>query len=138
VKFKCPPKERALFTLDRHRPSHGRTYPGAFNRRNASEEYGLEVHYGQPIIAELPSFLLRGLNMTLRSGVTEVSCTSGSLRSPFLFQAILLVGLSAAKTTLGASPQESEKKTPRLRWDPPHVDARLQLQPAPPCSLPEF
>jgi hypothetical protein len=53
-----------------------------------------------------------------------------------LFQAIL-VSLSAAKTTLGASPQENEKKTPRLRWDPPHIDARLQLQPAPPCSLPD-
>jgi hypothetical protein len=54
-----------------------------------------------------------------------------------LFQAILLVTLSAAKTTLGASPQENEKKAPRLRWDPPHVDARVQLQPVPPCSLPD-
>lgn len=55
----------------------------------------------------------------------------------FLFQAIVLATLSAAKITFGASPQENEKKVSRLRWDPPHVDARLQLQPAPPCSLPD-
>jgi hypothetical protein len=54
----------------------------------------------------------------------------------YLFQAILLVTLSAAKTTLGAWPQEIEKKAPRLRWDPPHVDAHVQLQLSPTCSLP--
>jgi hypothetical protein len=43
----------------------------------------------------------------------------------------------AGNTLTANSPQEKERKAPPLRWDPPHVDARLPLLSTLPCSLPD-
>jgi hypothetical protein len=56
----------------------------------------------------------------------------------FLSTGPLLVTLVAGRSLSARSPQEKEKKTQSLRWDPPRVDSRMpSLSATPSCSLPE-
>ncbi len=74
--------------------------------------------------------------MTNTPGVAPSRIVCRSLTLALLSVGAMLANLSNANSQPSKSPQETGKKATPLRWDPPQVDARLQLQPTPPCSLP--